>query len=195
MLGFIDLIQQRRSWKPAAMDADREVPRHLIETLLTAAQAAPTHGLTQPWRFRIFTGASRAALAESLPLVYDQVTPADEVRPEKRAKLKLVPLQVPVVISIGVATLPGGKISEREEICAVACAVQNMHLAATALGLAAMWSSPPLCSTPVGSAALGHGPHELSLGFFYVGWPRPGASAPAMPPREPMTPPRVVWNG
>merc|ERR1740123_2583874 len=38
---------------------------------------------------------------------------------------------------------PGGKkmVPEHEEICSVACAVHNMHLLATAMGLASYWSS------------------------------------------------------
>ena len=39
------------------------------------------------------------------------------------------------------------KIPELEEIEAVACAVQNMHLTAAAAGLGAFWSSPPILDT------------------------------------------------
>ena len=40
-----------------------------------------------------------------------------------------------LVIVIGMKRQPSGKISELDEIQAVACAVQNMHLTATAHGL------------------------------------------------------------
>lgn len=40
------------------------------------------------------------------------------------------------------------KIREFEEIEAVACAVQNIHLTASARGLGAFWSTPPFLYTP-----------------------------------------------
>jgi hypothetical protein len=43
------LIRQRRSLKPAAMDAARPIDRAVLMTLLENATWAPTHGLTEPW--------------------------------------------------------------------------------------------------------------------------------------------------
>jgi nitroreductase len=182
----LHLLRQRRSWKPASMDASREVEPALIESILQAARWAPTHGLTEPWRFRVFLGEGREILCQLLPTVYDQVTPAAEVRPEKRAKLGEIFLQVSVVVAIGCHWQPGGKIPLWEEQCAVAAAVQNMHLAATAAGLAAMWSSPPLCATEAGSRVLGFEPGVMGMGFFFIGWPQHPDQAPVAPPRRPM---------
>jgi nitroreductase len=189
----LELIRRRRSWKPALMDREREVPRALVEHLLTAAIWAPTHGLTQPWRFRVFTGEARTRLAEALPLVYDVVTPPHQVRPEKREKLGLAPRLAPVVVALGVVIDPMGKIPAAEEIAALGGAVQNMHLAATAAQLAACWSSPPLCSTPEGAAALGFAPGTLGMGLFYIGWPAPGASLPEMAAQRLPLGERVEW--
>ena len=61
------LIRNRRTIKPAAM-ADEELPVDLLETLLENANWAPTHGLTEPWRFKVFRGAARARLADTLKL-------------------------------------------------------------------------------------------------------------------------------
>jgi hypothetical protein len=52
-----------------------------------------------------------------------------------------------------------------------------MHLTATALGLAAKWSSPAVAYTRPFADWLGLGPEDRCLGFFYVGhpagdWPR-----------------------
>ncbi len=172
------LIRTRRSWKPAAMDPARDVPRPLVERLLANAGWAPTHGLTEPWRFHVFTGAARARLAAELPRVYDEVTPSAEVRPEKRAKLGVVFGQAPVVIALACAHTPGGKIPEIEDLLAVACAVQNLHLSAHAAGLAGMWSSPPLVYADAVKPVLDLGPQERCLGFFFLGWPQPGAPVP-----------------
>ncbi|MGY8689040.1 MAG: nitroreductase family protein, partial [Verrucomicrobiales bacterium] len=45
------IIRQRRSVKPTMMSPD-SVPREMIELMLENANWAPTHGLTEPWRFR-----------------------------------------------------------------------------------------------------------------------------------------------
>ena len=171
-------LRSRRSWKPAAMDPGREVPAGIIAALLEAACQAPSHGLTEPWRFLVFTGTARGRLAAGLPAVYDAVTPPDQARPEKREKLGIVFLQAPVTIVIACHHAPGGKIPLLEDQLAVACAVQNLHLAAHAAGLAAMWSSPPLVSTEAARPILGLSAHESCLGFFFLGWPKPGAPAP-----------------
>ena len=175
---LLPAIHERRSWKPAAMDPDREVPEALVATLLDAACQAPTHGLIEPWRFLVFTGPARGRLAAQLPAVYDAVTPLDQLRTDKREKLGTVFLQAPVVIVLACHHPPGCKIALLENQLAVACAVQNLHLAAHAAGLAAMWSSPPLVTTEPARPVLGLEPHELALGFFFVGWPKPGAPPP-----------------
>lgn len=78
----------RRTVKPALMDGSREIARDLLLEILEDAHWAPTHGLTQPWRFHVFTGEARARLANGLQTLYDQLTPEAEFRPEKRSKLR-----------------------------------------------------------------------------------------------------------
>jgi nitroreductase len=172
------LIRHRRTVKPVDMDSDREVDRALVEELLENAIWAPTHGLTQPWRFRIYTGMARLALGESLQQVYREITPADKFREDKLAKLARNPSLAPVVVAVCMEPDATGKIAEVEEIEAVACAVQNMHLSAGAAGLGGFWSTPPVLSS-----ARARGLFELSesgqcLGLFYLGWPKPGFSWP-----------------
>ena len=67
---------------------------------------------------------------------------------------------------------PTGKIPESEEIAAVACAVQNMHLTASAIGLGGFWSSPALVYTDTFRTRIGLGESSQCLGLFYLGWPR-----------------------
>ena len=57
------------------------------------------------------------------------------------------PLLAAVVIVICMKRQESGKIPEIEEIEAVACAVQNLHLTASAAGLATQWSSPSFLYT------------------------------------------------
>lgn len=78
-------------------------------------------------------------------------------------------------ISIGMA--PARKadgslqMSEEEELMAVACAVQNLHLMASALGLAGMWHSKGPSVHPAVARGLGLEAPDRLLGFFMCGWP------------------------
>jgi len=166
------LIRRRRTIKPVDMSV-RAVDNLLLATILENASWAPTHGMTEPWRFFVFTGDSRRRLADFLQATYDQLTPPDQVRPDKREKLGHQPLMAPVIIAVGMRRDPSEKIAEIEEVEAVACAVQNMHLTASALGMAAFWSTPPLIYSDEMRAWLGlESAADKCLGLFYLGWPK-----------------------
>jgi nitroreductase len=185
------LIRGRRTLKQALMDPERPVAREILDAMLENANRAPTHGLTEPWRFFIFQGEARARLAAGLMELYERTTPEGECRPDKHAKLGQTPLQAALVMAICLHRQDSGKIPEHEEIAAVACAVQNMHLTASAVGLGAKWSSPPVCFTPEMNGWLGLRPQDRCLGLFYVGWPREGVFFPDSP-RHPVGE-KVTW--
>ena len=185
------LIRGRRTLRQALMDPDLPVPPEILAAMFENANQAPTHGLTEPWRFRVFAGGARNRLAARLMELYAETTPPTEFRPDKQAKLGETPLQAALVIAICLHRQDSGKIPEHEEIAAVACAVQNMHLTASAAGLGAKWSSPPVCFTPEMTAFLGLRPQDRCLGLFYLGWPREGVGAPESP-RHPVAE-KVVW--
>ena len=63
------------------------------------------------------------------------------------------------------------KIPEIEEVEAVACAIQNMCLTATAYGLGSFWSSPKIIYTPEMNKFLKLKTEDKCLGILYVGYP------------------------
>ncbi|MEM9281915.1 MAG: nitroreductase, partial [Verrucomicrobiota bacterium] len=165
------LIRRRRTIKPLDM-SDKPVENAHLAAILENANWAPTHGMTEPWRFFVFTDEGRNRLAEFLPSLYRKLTPEEDVRPEKLEKLGTQPLAAPVVIAIGMKRQEVERIPEVEEIEAVACAVHNMHLTASALGMAAFWSSPPISYSDEMREWLGlEDSRDKCLGFFYLGWP------------------------
>lgn len=171
------LIHQRRSLKPASMDSTRVIDRALLRTLLENATWAPTHGLTQPWRFRVYEGKAREALAASLQRLYRDTTPLDQHREDKFIKLGETPLMAPTVMVCSLHRDAGDKIPEIEEIEAVACAMQNIMLSATAAGLGSYWSSPPVIYTPEFGRWLGLREQDRCLGLLYLGWARSHAAS------------------
>ena len=186
-------IRRRRSIKPVDLDSTRQVDRVLLGTLLDNANQAPTHGLTEPWRFHVFQGAARQELGEVMQQIYQAVTPPAEFREDKFRKMTDSTSLAPVVIAIVMARKGGAKIPELEEIEAVACAVQNFHLSACAAGLGGYWSSPALVYDRQFADWLKLGPDDRCLGLFYLGWPKPGFNWPES--RRGRVEEKTVWHG
>ena len=172
------LIAHRRSIKPALMDAEKEVSKELWDTLFDAANWAPSHGHTEPWKFHVFAGDSRNVIAKALQDAYKAETPEAEFRPEKHEKMGLNPLYAHAVVAIIMKRGDNPKIPAIEEIEAVACAVQNLHLAAASTGLGVFWSSPSVGYGDTFAKSLALSDSEQCLGVLYVGWPKEGKDWP-----------------
>jgi nitroreductase len=172
-----EIIQKRRTFKPATL-SDAPIPEADLLAILDCARWAPSHGLTEPWRFRIFRGPGRKKLADALALLYETALPIDQRKPGKADNLRTLPLKAPVVMVVWMARQEIEKIAEVEEIEAVACAVQNVQLAATARGLGTFWSTPPVLYLPQMNEWMGIGAKDRCLGLFYLGHPADPAAWP-----------------
>lgn len=82
----------------------------------------------------------------------------------------------PLAIAAGAAAPPAERPSLEpwEELAATAAAVQNLLLAAHALGLASHWKSKG-SHLPASKAMLGLQPVDHLIGYVLLGYPRPGA--------------------
>lgn len=165
-----ELIRRRRSVKPPRM-SDRPIDDATLRSLLENATWAPTHGHTEPWRFKVYRGDARGRLGDVLAEYYERLTPPERFQPAKVAKLQKLARMVPAVIVICMARDPREKIPEWEEIAAVACAVHNLHLSAVSHGLSGYWSSPAFMTGPEFASYLGLGEKDRCLGLFYLGYP------------------------
>jgi len=148
----LEAIATRRSVGRLAPDP---LPRETVARLLEAALRAPNHGLTAPWRFIVLTGDARGAVSPRLE-------------------------RAPVVI-VAIARPADDPVQAREDRDAVAAGVQNMLLAAHALGLGAMWRTGPLAEDPAAREALGLAPGEAIVAYVYVGRPPDGPPPPPSP--------------
>jgi nitroreductase len=163
------------------------VSRELIEKVLSAAVQAPNHYKVRPWRFVVLTGAARERLGEAMA----QSTKANkpEASAEGLQKDREKPLRAPVVIAVGLDKPGITKAKEIENVCAVAAAVQNMLLAAHALGLAAIWRTGPSATDPRIKQFFGWEADQHLIGFVYLGYPQREATPPTRPSFED----RTVW--
>lgn len=165
-MDVFDAIYQRRSVGKVLPDP---VSRDLIEKLLAAASQAPNHFRVQPWRFFVLTGAARSRLGDVMAqsLLNRQPESAQAALDTERTR----PLRAPVLIAAAVDRPSQPKVVEIENVAAVAAAVENLLLAAHALGLGAMWRTGPAATDPAVKAFLGLEPDQHLLGFVYVGYP------------------------
>ncbi|MFT5822787.1 MAG: nitroreductase [Crocinitomix sp.] len=166
-----DLIRDRRTIYPEQF-SDRKIHREQVEVLLNNAIWAPSHGLTQPWGFKVFIDEGRNRLSEFLSNHYTENTPAEEYKELKFNKMKNRPLMSGAIIAVSLKRDPESRIMELEEVEAVACAIQNMYLTCTAWGLGAFWSTPKMIYTPAMNTFLGLNEADKCLALFYVGYPK-----------------------
>lgn len=149
-----------------------EIPApDLIHQIIEAAIWAPNHHLTEPWRFFVLQGDARTELGNVMAGVAAarESDPALAEQAAERAITK--PLRAPYVIAVGVEPSTEPSIPPIEEIAAGSAAVQNMLLAAAALGLAAIWRSGWIAFEPEVREHFGISPRGTMLGFVYVGYP------------------------
>lgn len=166
------LIRERRSVFPRQYDGSREVEEHIIRQILENANWAPTHKFTEPWRFVVFRGQAKDAFGETQAELYKAHTVAEQFSPEKYEKMKGNAKKSSHVIAILMHRDEQERLPEVEEISAVACAVQNMYLTATAYGLGAFWSTGGITYMPEAKELFGLGEKDRVMGFFYIGYPK-----------------------
>ncbi|NEM97269.1 nitroreductase family protein [Pontibacter burrus] len=163
------LIKLRRTTKPPKMNGQK-VPDEQINRLLELADWAPTHGHTEPWRFIVYAGNNVAQFCQQHADLYQQKTPEDKYQPEKYEKLLHMGDKASHVI---VAYMRRGdlpKIPVLEEIAATSCAIQNLLLGATALGIASYWGSGGMAYHPAMKEMLSLREEDIVLGILYLGY-------------------------
>ncbi len=163
-MDFFTLAQTRRTTRVFHPDPP---PRAAIEQILTAASWAPSPHGRQPWRFVVVEAVARKeALATAMgaawrrQLTLDGHDPATvELRLQRsRERVLNAPvIIIPCLYLNDLDTYPDPERQAAETTMAIqslGCAVQNMLLAAFALGLAAGWMCAPLFAPAAVRAAL-----------------------------------------
>lgn len=165
-----DIIRDRRTIYPEQF-SPRKIHKEQIELLLNNAIWAPTHGMTQPWRFVVLQENALLTLGEILGKSYLETVPKEKQNDTKLAKMMNRPKLSSAIIALIMEREPGTGISEQDDFAAVACAVQNMHLTATAQGIGAFWATPGvLKATPLRNF-LELTDSQQCIGLFYLGYP------------------------
>lgn len=161
------IIGERKSVYPIQY-IDKEIPNEIIQQILENADRAPTHKLTEPWRFKVVSGAKKNELAKFMANKYKQTTPADNFKEDKSLKIQNNINKANKIVLICFQRDSKNQLPEWEEIAATSMAVQNMYLTCTAYNIGCYWSTPSLIDYMNEFISLEKG--ERCIGLFYMGY-------------------------
>ncbi|GGD90523.1 nitroreductase family protein [Planktosalinus lacus] len=157
-------IKNRRAVFPVQYNQE-PITKKEIQHIIEAANWAPTHKRTEPWRFKVLQGESLNKLGNFLAEKYKATS--EKFSEFHFKKLKENPTKASCIIAICMQRDPKESLPEWEEVAATAMAVQNMWLTCTEMNIGAYWSSPGLIRYLHEFFDFAQG--EKCLGFFYMG--------------------------
>lgn len=155
------LIQARRTITPEHFTT-RKVHKEQIEKMLQNALWAPNHKLTQPWRFHVYLEEGMDVLREKLPALMPEDAPVKK----ERIALRLEKTSAVIAVCVEASE----KASAHEEEYAVACAIQNIMLTATAYGIGSFWATPGFIRTEKFNETLNLPAQQKCLALVYLGY-------------------------
>tara|TARA_Y100001968_G_C19309542_1_gene693414 strand:- start:594 stop:1142 length:549 start_codon:yes stop_codon:yes gene_type:complete len=139
----------------------------IIERAIDAANQAPCHKLTFPWRFTEIGTQKREELAkQAIILKYKDTFTDKKDKEEVRSKI-MDPSHLIVVSQI----FTDNQIQKKEDYAACACAIQNLSLSLAADGVGSKWSTGKIISHINTYKIIEIDPmHEEIIGFIWIGY-------------------------
>jgi len=177
----LQAIRARRSIRRYRAE---QVPVALVEAVLDAACWAPSAHNRQPWRFAVLRHPApkeRLAAAMGARLRADRLADGDAGEDvecdvsRSRARITAAPVVIAVCLSMAdMDAYPDARRADAERTMAVqstALAIQNLLLAAHALGLGSCWLCAPLFCPDTVRDALGLPADWEPQALVTMGWP------------------------
>jgi nitroreductase len=161
-----NIVKNRRSVKPFMMNG-RKVADEEVQSLLELADWAPTHALTEPWRFIVYSNASDFCHLHAE--LYKENTPQIEFI---QGSYDSMYSQGDKVSHVILTIMQRGSIPKIafEEIAATSAAIQNILLGATALNIASFWSTGGMILKPALHSFLNLQQQDVVMGAIYLGY-------------------------
>jgi nitroreductase len=159
-----DLTQAIRTRRTHKAFRPEPVPRATLDELFELARWAPSHNLTDPWRFRVVGPNALDALKQA-------------AGPASAPKLDRAPT---LVVASCIQT--GDAIQDEEDLLATGVACYIVLLGAHGRGFAGYWRTPSVLRAPEGRAAVGLADDEHFVGLLHLGWARQVKEPPERAP-------------
>ena len=146
---------------------ETRVPKEIIESSIDAANQAPCHGLTFPWRFTSIGRNKRELLLElQLKIKFGEKQIDDKNIERTRAKILN-----PSHLLIASQLTTNNQVQAREDYAACACAIQNLSLSLIANGVGSKWSTGKITTDMRTYEIAEINPNEEEIiGFVWVGY-------------------------
>jgi nitroreductase len=179
-------MEARRSVKKFT---ERRVARSEIERLLSVAALAPNHRLTEPWRFYVLGAESRRQYGDVLGGRKARKMEDADAAALVRAKVAGEHEALPAMIAVAM-TVSEDAEQTREDFAATFMAIQNLALAAVALGLGTHIKTGAVMDDPDARAAVGVNENERIVAVVNLGEPETLPSPRSRTPAADVT----VWR-
>ncbi len=176
-MNSLDLLSSRRSIREFKA---RELTRTEIESVLEHAVAVPNHRLTQPWRFYVMGPESRRAFGLVLGGRKARKLENSAAAEALMQKVADEHASLPCMIAVAILQNENPEIRE-EDYAAGMMAVQNIAIAAVAVGLGTHIKTGAVMDDPGAREAIGVADGERVIAMVNVG---EAAVVPAAKPRR-----------
>ena len=166
----MDVFEAVRSRRSIKRFTERGVSRDDIQRMLDAAVLAPNHKLTEPWEFVVLGPAARRAFGGVLggrkARKIEDAEAGAAVREKVAREHESLPAMIAVVVDVS------DDAERREEDYAAAwMAIENLCLAAVALGFGTHIKTGAVMEDPAARDVVGVGPGKRIIATVNVGEP------------------------
>ena len=143
------------------------VPREVIERSIFAANYAPCHRSTFPWRFTSL-GINKRKLLYELQLALKF---GDKLRTDSLVKTIKDKILNPSHLLVATQVRCDDQVQKLEDYAACACAIQNLSLSLVADGVGYKWSTGKITKDPKTYLIAEIDPNEEEIiGFIWIGY-------------------------
>lgn len=179
---IIEALMKRRSVRSYE---DKPIPRDIMETIIKAANEAPSAMNSQPWRFVVVEDPDfkKTLLDAARPNALKTLDQVKEIDPERYEEIKkrYAEMPDPVYYSAPAVIFVIGNGRFAPLSCPLSC--MNLMLAAYALGLGTCWVGfgAMVTGSPEVREALALGDDDSIYGPIVIGYPK---TLPDRPPKN-----------
>lgn len=166
-MDIFEAIEARRSIKAYT---DRPVSREAIEQLLSMAVLAPNHRMTEPWRFYVLGPEARAAYGAALGARKAKRVEDPDAAQAVVDKVTASHRDLPAMLAVSTVQDDNPEIRE-EDFAAAYMAIENLCLAAAAMGLGTHVKTGAVMDDPRARAAVGVPDGERIVATISLGEP------------------------
>lgn len=164
-------IKSRKSTFVRGLKEGSKIDDAIVEQLLENASWAPSHGLVQPWQFKVFAGDGVKTFFTIQQKIYKEITPTNKFIDFKYNAYNDKWKRVSHVIAIVAKRDPHKRFPKQEDVISAALGVQNIYLSLNAYGIAGYLSTGDVCYSQPMREYLQLEKDDEPIGFFILGEP------------------------